>query len=430
MREAMLTILAPLILLSTPGTAAPGDPPEGRAFELEEGRVFRFSGWSMYLMRGVQVVAEEEPPAGLRGSPEFVAETPLYGAIPLGDPDAAGAEGERLLFALDKRKPDGRRYDRLYLDLDRDGDLADEERRRTSKAFELEFDLGEGYGMRATELKPRVRSSRDGPTTVSLYATTVRHGSIEIGDAELEVVLAQGPHLGGRYDLPDCHLSFLPRPATRMGNHRLGSGLHIDGEYYVFSATPDGSRFTVTPYTGDLGVFRVGAGGRDVESVAASGFLFGDFEAPIGGGDWEEWPEPAPECRIPVGSYRVYLLTARFGTLAVDVSHDPFAGGESGGVGDPPIEIRTDRPYVLDLSERPEIRFLTPESEERFERGDEVDVEALLTYPKQGLMIRDIERWREGKRADTWVRRTSLAPKVTVLDSSGKVCAKGKMPFG
>ncbi len=429
MRATRLSVLAPLyILLSAIGSAAPGDPPEERTFELEDGKATRFGQLSLSRKRTERIPAAEERPEGLRGVPVLVAEKPLFGAVPLG----IGTEARQLYFALDKRKASSRRYDRVYLDLDLDGDLSDEEQRRTWKPFELSLDAGDGLGERSIELKPRVHTKRNGPTTLALYFTKVRHGRIEIGEREFEVVLGQGPTLDGRYDRPDCPMVLDPRP-SRYTESRLGSGRFIDGAYWVFSATPDGSRLTVKPYEGVRGTLSVGAGGRDVEKMSLAGYLLGDFDAPVGAFDEDDKLGLAEKCEIPVGSYRPSTLTVRYDTLSLDLSTDYYSQMESVKTGASPIEaieIREGRPYVLDFAATPEIRFLEPEEEARFARGDEIQFEALLTYPKLGVMVRDIERWREGKRDGTWIRKSSLDPQVTVVDSKGKIRAKGRMPFG
>lgn len=83
----------------------------------------------------------------------------------------------------------------------------------------------------------------------------------------------------------------------------------MGGKYYTFSASSDGSRFTVTPYDGALGVSQVGAGGREVQEVTASGSLLGDRSVPIGKDLSSVRPDPARECRLPVGDYRPYRVT-------------------------------------------------------------------------------------------------------------------------
>jgi len=257
----MLTTSIALLAAAALGSAPRQGSAGARVFELEDTPAPRFAALDASRRRVAPVDAVPERPPGLRGVPELVAEEPLFGAVPLG---GAEAPGGWLYFAVDKRKPTARRYDRLYLDLDRDGDLSDEEERRTWEEFELALEPGDGLGARTVELKPRVRTDRDERTTLTLYFTRVKRGEVEVGHARLEVALAPDPQLSGRFDLPGCHLVLRPpsSPSLEEGleeevegagpswfpsEDRLGSGRLIGGEYYVFSAAPDGSRLTVTP---------------------------------------------------------------------------------------------------------------------------------------------------------------------------------------
>jgi len=65
------------------------------------------------------VTIQARRPAGLAVAPEFVSAKPYFGTLPLGD--------DEFLFALDASEEGGTRYDTVYFDRDRDGDLSDEE---------------------------------------------------------------------------------------------------------------------------------------------------------------------------------------------------------------------------------------------------------------------------------------------------------------
>ena len=78
----------------------------------------------------------------------------------------------------------------------------------------------------------------------------------------------------------------------------------------------------------------------------------------------------------------------------------------------------------------PEILFTQPVELQRFERGATVRIEAVLTDPALGLMIRDIERWQGARLLGGWSDPVSLDPRVKVVDSAGEVRAFGQMPFG
>ena len=295
MRNEMLMVLGPLILLSHFGAAVPDDPPGTRTFELEEGVAAAFEELDSSLVRGAYAFAGEERPEGLLGVPEFVSKKPQFGVFPLGARRDPSTEGRNLFFALDEKDGTGTGHDRLFIDLDEDGDLSDETAQRISKPFALEFDLGEGYGIRSVSLKPKLSSLGDEQSLLYLYAPEVRHGKVEVGGKKLEVVLSQGYYLTGRFDRPHCLMVLTPEESW-WGADRLDSVREIDGKYYTFSATPDGYRFTVARYDGPLGIFRIGAGGREVEKMVANGSLIGGHSVPVGKIRRDALPDPAEEC--------------------------------------------------------------------------------------------------------------------------------------
>lgn len=64
------------------------------------------------------VTIESARPEGLGGVPEFRSAKPYFGTLPLGD--------DEFLFALDASEEGSTRYDIVYFDRDRDGDLTDD----------------------------------------------------------------------------------------------------------------------------------------------------------------------------------------------------------------------------------------------------------------------------------------------------------------
>ena len=104
------------------------------------------------------------------------------------------------------------------------------------------------------------------------------------------------------------------------------------------------------------------------------------------------------------------------------------------------IEIRKDKPYVLDFATKPEVHFRAPSEGEIFKPGDQIWLAAVLRIPHKGLMIGGLEdmgkktgeiKWtaEDGKQM-TSPRYASLEPTVVITDSSGKKVAEGTMPFG
>ena len=84
-----------------------------------------------------------------------------------------------------------------------------------------------------------------------------------------------------------------------------------------------------------------------------------------------------------------------------------------------PIQIRKDKPFVLDLANKPEIYFARPEKDAVYKSGEEVRVIAILIDPVLDIMIRGLNE-----------NNKSLDPMVTIADSNGKTVAEGPMPFG
>ena len=104
------------------------------------------------------------------------------------------------------------------------------------------------------------------------------------------------------------------------------------------------------------------------------------------------------------------------------------------------IEIRKDKPYVLDFATKPEVHFLAPPEGETFKPGDQIRLAAVLRIPDNGLMIGGLEDMGKKVGEMTWTaedgkqmtspRYASLDPTVVITDSSGKKVAEGTMPFG
>jgi len=73
--------------------------------------------------RGQRVTCQLEPQAQVQTYPSFTSDVPVYGAIRVGGTYAEKTSGFEYAFALDESKGAGTGYDRLYIDLDRDGNL-------------------------------------------------------------------------------------------------------------------------------------------------------------------------------------------------------------------------------------------------------------------------------------------------------------------
>ena len=372
------------------------------------------------------------------------------------------------------KEPELSRYDRLYFDVNRDLDLASapvlkpmkdppwqalpawpEVRERT--VFEwlnVNFDYGPGVGVRPLRIMPWFASNKEGNdvyNTMFFVATTARQGRIRLGKHEYNALLAQPYNITGRFDRlrTALYLTALD-PKDKIEFWGFESGLlmgmqRVDDQLYTIAATPLGDKLIVKPYGGDLGVFQVGPGGRDIKEIS----LYGSFRsetAAVGVGPDRTKPEgerkKASEYPLPVGDYVPSLISIQYGRLKIELSDNYHTDGRPRDMERHhiyPITIRKDKPYVLDFSNKPKVLFASPAKDMTFRPGDEIRVAAVLTDPALDMMIRGLDDTTRKKKETvnygnglegTVERRLSLDPVVTITDSAGKTVAEGTMPFG
>jgi hypothetical protein len=105
------------------------------------------------------------------------------------------------------------------------------------------------------------------------------------------------------------------------------------------------------------------------------------------------------------------------------------------------MQVRQDKPYVLDFSNEPMVIFDQPGKDKTtFKRGDEIKFAAVLIDPKLDIMIRGLDdtsvkvdkeyKDRDGKVIHTAKISKSLDPKVVIARADDEVVAEGIMPFG
>ena len=186
------------------------------------------------------------------------------------------------------------------------------------------------------------------------------------------------------------------------------------------------------PYAGDMGVFRPGAGDRDIEGeIQIHGSLRSEQTVVAVGEVRRGWPEWTNECLVPVGDYLPASLNVRLGKLEVFISdnyHSEGKGRDSGGHSKVyGIEIRKDRPYVLDFSNEPQVMFTTVTQGMKVKAGEELKVKAVLVDPKLDIMVRELN---DLTQKDSRGTGKSLDPQVVITRGDGEVVAKGVMPFG
>ena len=365
-------------------------------------------------------------------------------------------------------------YDRLYFDLNGDLDLTndpvlvpmkrppagaiptwDAKQKVAFEYLNVPFDYGPEQGERPFKIMPRfLLREYKGEEYAYVYftATTARMGTIRMGSQRYDAVLGQ-PHLiAGRFDRPYTGLYLSPvgsadRGESWWGADELCAMRQVDGKYYTTSASPAGDKLFVRPYEGDLGVFEIGLGARDIETekLGISGSLRSKSTAVRVGPPSPGSPsvEKVQRCELPVGDYLPAYVSIELGRLQMSLSNNYHSDGQPRDrQASPPvfgIEIRKDKPYVLDFSHEPEVMFASPARDQTFAPGEEISVKAVLIDPVLDVMIRrlrDTTRQEEKKielgdgRTATYRDVVSLDPTVTITNSAGERVSEGKMPFG
>jgi len=268
----------------------------------------------------------------------------------------------------------------------------------------------------------------------------VKQGQITLAGRPLKVLLGDRPER--EFYLLDVEKKFAP---YWWGSWSLHSYHKIDDEFFEFMLIEEGTKIAARPYKGDLGVIKVGKGGRELEKVEFNGSVHqqASVAAPIGTIE-EYWTGAVPDCEIPVGDYTAYIMKVTYDNLAIDISNNYHTNAQ-GQSGDKEVvygmQVRKDEPYVLDFSNEPMVVFdQPPKNTASFSRGQEIAFAAVLIDPKLDIMIRGLDDTsvkvdREYKDADGKVIHTakvdkSLDPNVVIARADGEVVAEGVMPFG
>ncbi len=213
-------------------------------------------------------------------------------------------------------------------------------------------------------------------------------------------------------------------------SYNLYSYHKIDDELFEFMLIESDTKIAARPYQGPLGTIKLGKGGRQLEKVWFRGLLFNKAgnSAPIGTMNLVE------ECRIPVGDYTLRILYVTYDNLYIRISN-PNALGRSGRkdtiYG---IQVRQDKPYVLDFSNKPMVIFSQHSlSKTAFSRGDVIEITTVLIDPKLDIRIeslhdRSVKIDREYIVRDDKVRtikiNKSLDPNIVIARANGEVIAE------
>lgn len=248
----------------------------------------------------------------------------------------------------------------------------------------------------------------------------IKQADITIGNRPFKVLLGERPER--EFYLYDVQKGFGP---YWWGSWSLHSYHKIGDKFFEFMLLENGTKIAGRPYKGELGVIKVGKGGRELEKVEFNGSVYqaGYISAPIGMIE-EHWTGAVTECEIPVGDYTSYIMTVTYDNLAIKISNNYHTNAQGQSSREDIIygmKVRKDKPYVLDFSNKPMVVFDEPAmSNNSFSRGQEIKFAAVLIDPNLDIMIRGL-RDKLGN---------SLDPKVVITRADGEVVAEGVMPFG
>jgi hypothetical protein len=407
-----------------------------------------------YFTLGPYAECRREPNEQVKRYPKFQSEHPLYGTLVIGAQARHRAPGPSYQFALDESAGTGRGYDRLYFDRNRNADLTDDGYKTPAREAPQKDRFASSASMRANvwfdplavgvgasdssrpplEITPHLFIYDDDTRNRALVffvGTKAHEGTIRVGDQEFKAVLGHDNAISGWFDQPDTALHLLAVDNSRSAQVSWGGGtqlstLHRRGDtFYRFAAPPTGEKLFVWPYAGPFGTLEIGTGGRGIGRVSLTGSLISS-EAAVSLTDGLGTP-PLPRARsfrLPVGDYSPYMLSLAYDSLQCHVMRNYHADGRPRGrmQGQSQvyaIQIREDKPFVLDLSGKPQVLFALPARNQRVKLGGSLEVKAVLIDPALDIMFRFIMS-----------RGQSLDPKVTIQRADGEIVGEGAMPFG
>ena len=269
----------------------------------------------------------------------------------------------------------------------------------------------------------------------------VKQGQITLANRPFKVLLGERPER--EFFLFDVEKGFGP---YWWGSWSLHSYHKIDDKFFEFMLIEEGTRIAARSYKGQLGTIKVGKGDRELEKVEFNGSVHQqeNVSAPIGA-ITERWPEAVNECEIPVGDYTPYIMSVTYDSLSISISNNYHTNAQGQSMGKKEIvygmQVREDKPYVLDFSNEPMVVFdEPPTSKTSFSRGQEIRFAAVLIDPKLDIMIRGLDdtsikvdreyKDPNGKVIHTAKVNKSLDPKVVIARADGEIVTEGVMPFG
>jgi hypothetical protein len=454
------------LLIATSALVAAENAPEA-VFSLNEFSVLTGGSTGDELAQGQRAECQTNGSVEVKAYPSFTSMKPLYGSARFGADYQHPDSGKLYHFALDESKGTGKGYDRFYFDLNQDLNLANDPALPLRQApagaqlpwstlkgqwcyeiLKVPFDFGSG-DPRPVEILPRLLVWTNDYAAMTFVTIKARRGVIRMGGQRYAAELGHDHVVAGRFDHPvtALRLSSADSHETSIhwwGGDRLTATHKIDGKFYCFAASPTGDRLTVKQYAGDLGLFEVGPGKRTLKKMEVSGSFEGlQRNVPVGGDLEYGSLKPAPHCLLPVGDYLPSYLTFHYGDLQIAVSQNYHSEGKPRDRGGRPpvygIQLRKDKPFVWDFSNKPDVMFAVPTNLQRFKVGETIAVKAILVDPVLDIMIRGLKdtsrqvtKEFDGPNGtkEKYQQALSLDPNVVITRANGEKVADGVMPFG
>jgi hypothetical protein len=415
------------------------------------------------FIRGQVCICDKEPDSDVKAYPALKSDKPLYGSIRFAQEPGKENSGIQYYFVVDESKGTEKGYDRIYFDINQDFDLTNDipvmplisqpenaflnystlKRQICFDYLNVSFDFGSD-GQRPFEIMPRLMIYNSEYFNVDFVTTKARKGTIKIAGKKYKVLLGHAGAITGWFDRPLTALHLISKDQQDswggywLEGQRLFAMHEINGFLYQFSATPSGDKLTAKPYKGPFGTFKIGTGHRDLTHIGCRGSLCSQDKAvSVSGEDKNQTLKTIQSCQLPVGDYLPSSLTIEFDNMTVNISDNYHKDGEPRsniyGLKNYGIKIREDKPFVFDLSNKPEVMFALPAKDSRIGLGEQLMVKAILKDPELDIMIRHIYILADtnnpgGRRVSG--KLYSFDPEVVVTRADGEIITEGTMPFG
>ena len=214
----------------------------------------------------------------------------------------------------------------------------------------------------------------------------------------------------------------------------------IDDTFYEFMLIEDGTKIAARPSKAELGIIKVGKGGRMLEKAEFCGSFTkeGSIAVPVGAITKENW-SAVTECAVPVGDYTTVRLHVTYDNLLIRISNNPYPNKQKQFRPKDIVysmQVRGDKPCVLDFSNEPKVMFIEPGNDKTmFKRGEEIKFAAVLIDPKLDILVRglydtSVQVEKVTSDGHKYKSYKTIDPNVVIARADGEVVAEGVMPLG